>query len=155
MKGKILKLLCFAAKVLLLAHLIYTVAIDLLYNREMRARNFSRKYSELQINLAPYVYIQWPMFVYRESDMIVLLWNYTKLLVALKSIWPRTSVNFLKNMVIVETAVNIIGGCQCLCYLLDQLTVIAGLMVCQYIKRQMRRQGKHCEKPSVNSQMFK
>ena len=117
MKKKIL--LYFVAKVLLLAHLIYSVSNDLLNNSETRVRNFNRKYSELQLNLAPYVFIPWPSSVYKASDTIILLWNYTKLLVALRCLWPRSSAVLLKNMVIVETTVNIVGGCHCLCYLLD------------------------------------
>ena len=114
------RLIFFLAKILLLSHMIYEVANDLLYNREQRAKNFNRKYSQLQIDLAPYLYIPWPSSIYRNSETILLLWNYTKLLVALRGIfWPRAGIVVLKNQVLIETVVNIIGGCRCLCYFLN------------------------------------
>ena len=133
------KIVIFTAKVLLLAHLIFTVVNDLLYNGEARAKNFNRKYSELQQHVAPYFFVPWPRCIYNSADTLVLLWNYTKLLVALRCLVPKAGVRTLKNIVIVETVVNIAGGCTCLCYFLQQLTVLAGLMVCQYI----RKQNKH------------
>ena len=99
--------------------MIYSVTNDLLYNREVLARNLNRRYSEMQIGVAPYVYIPWPSCIYGSSDTIVLLWNYTKLLVALSGLWPRGGVMLLRNMVVVETVINILGGCQCLCYYVD------------------------------------
>ncbi len=123
------------AKVLLLSNLIWLSIQEILYNREKRATNFNEKYAKFQIVVSPYFCLPWPA-VYNLTDESILIWNYTKLIIALLSLRPKGGLIWLlKNMLLTECMINICGGCQCLCYFVDQLTLIAGLLILMSVRQ--------------------
>jgi hypothetical protein len=67
--------------------------------------------------------------LYNYSADLVLLWNYTKVLLILIQIWPDLGgARALLQIVIFETVWSILTGKTCLCYYVQQLTIIAGLL---------------------------
>lgn len=113
--------------VLLLSHLVFDAASEMFWTRDLRAAAFNKKYSDLQSSLAPHLSVPWPaLFMYTED--FVLLWAYSKVVVAIAIIFNHRLSSLLQNMLMLECLVQILGGCMCRCYFTDRLIVVVGLM---------------------------
>ena len=90
------------AKVLLFSHVYWHAIQDIAYNRLRKETTFNIKYSELQKNLAPYVWIPWPS-LYNNTDELILLWVIIKMFVALMLLVPKSGLNWvMKDIVLIE-----------------------------------------------------
>ena len=78
-----------------------------------------------------------------SAQDIVLLWSYTKFMVALVCLMPRTGPKWLlKDIVLAECLWGMATGVHCLCWFMERLVVIAGLYILQSIKRK-HKMHKH------------
>ena len=106
----------------------YSSIEKIIFTRSDAIRAFTAQYSVLTTWVSTFATIQFPE-LYNYSADLVLLWNYTKVLLILIQFWPNLGgMRAIKQIVIFETVWSILSGKTCLCYYVQQLTMIAGLI---------------------------
>lgn len=110
-------------KAFLVAPVVQSSLEVLLVSRNEVVSTFDDKYSELQRNLAPYVCVPWPTIFNYTSDFVS-CWHYTKIMLAIAVLLTKGSngvfpKRFLKNMLLIECAVQIMNDSTCLWYFIN------------------------------------
>jgi hypothetical protein len=118
----------YVGKVFVLLFEFYSSIEKIIFTRSDAIRAFTAQYSVLTTWVSTFATIQFPE-LYNYSADLVLLWNYTKVLLILIQFWPNLGgMRAIKQIVIFETFWSILSGNTCLCYYVQQLTMIAGLI---------------------------
>ena len=115
----------------LLSHSLITALDDLNTEGRLdaRAAAFNRQYFELQKTVAPYAYVPWPS-VYSYTEDTVLVFTVVKVLACLAFIFDFAGARCrLKNLLLCELFVHVLGATQCTCFFIGGLCVVAGVMM--------------------------
>lgn len=127
---------CFyIGRALVLSPLFYSSLENITSARSEAVKAFSAEYSALTQWVATFATIPFPE-LYNYSADLVLMWNWTKVLLILIQIWPDVGGGrAILQMVLFETVWSILAGNNCPCYFAYQLTIIAGLLYVSTIKK--------------------
>jgi len=132
-------------KVLVLFIVFYESFEKIFLTRHDAARAFTAQYQVLTRWVSTFATIPFPELYHYSADL-VLMWNYTKVLLVLIQFWPdKGGMPGIYQMVIFDTVWSIITGNTCLCYYTQQLITIAGL----YYLIEMKRLQKEAFKVQI------
>ena len=100
-----------------------------------RAAAFNRQYFHLQKTVAPFAYVPWPS-LYNYSEDVVLVFTVLKVLACITFIFDFVSArDHLKNLLLSEMCVNVLGATKCTCFFIQGLCVVAGIQMTAEPKR--------------------